>query len=362
MVALTYQQRVALQWLVVATASLLAVASFLAAIYHRMSSDIIQDIAEGRRQLRADYVWFGESKNRRLFHGRNVNGELLCNGLSNLCDLPANEIVYATLHNAGSTVESGSLIFKNHILDLGRALTAGYRGINLDIGKCFGQVKLVHGPCLTSSRNLSTVLTHIATFLEENPNEVLILPTQLATPLSGGDSVTLRAIEQGFKAVPEFYNQLYNHPGVGQAWPTLRELIAANTRILFFHYNGESCTKVTLPSNETDACPFGFHPWFLYAAETKFSFSTLKQLQNTSNSCMVTRGGSSVKDFFGVNVFLTPPQITPTLKSINKYDFLKPHVQACTDLNGGLQVNLILINYWGIGDLLKVVFDLNSAL
>jgi hypothetical protein len=362
MVAFTYQQRVALQWLVVAAASLLAVASFLAAIYHRMSTDIIQDIAEGRRQLRNDTAWIEESRNYRLPHGRSVNGELLCNGLSNLCDFPANKIVYATLHNAGSTVESGSLVFKNHILDLGRALSAGYRGINIDIGKCFGQVKLVHGPCLTSSRNLSTVLTQIANFLQENPNEVLIIPTQLATPLSGVDGVTLREIEQGFKAVPEFYNLLYNHPGVGQPWPTLRELIAANTRVLFFHYNGESCTKVSMPSNETNACPFGFHPWFRYAAETQFSFSSLKQLQNTSNSCMITRGGSSVKDFFGINVFLTPAQIAPTLKSINKYDFLKSHVQACTDLNEGLQGNLILINYWGIGDLLKVVFDLNAGL
>lgn len=361
MVALTYQQRVALQWLVVATASLLAVASFLAAIYHRMSTDIIQDIAEGRRHLQ-NTVWIGESKKRRVLHGRNVNGEFLCNGHSNLCDLPANEIVYATLHNAGSTAESGSLIFKNHILDLGRALSAGYRGINIDIGKCFGQVKLVHGPCLTSSRNLSNVLTEIANFLQKNPNEVLMIPTQLATPLSGGASVTLLEIEQGFKAVPEFYNLLYNHPGVGQPWPTLRELIAANTRVLFFHYNGESCTKVALPSNEANACPFGFHPWFRYAAETQFSFSTLKQLQNTSYSCMITRGGSSVKDFFGINVFLTPPQIVPTSKLINTYDFLKSHVQACTDLNEGLQGNLILINYWGIGDLLEVVSDLNSAL
>jgi hypothetical protein len=380
MVSLTYQQRLVMQWLIVAVASLLAVASFLAAIYHRNSIDPISSIAEGRRRhMRPQRkLWLKEVQYQRqqqqsniAYISNNSSGLMLCNGLANLCDRRVNQIVFATVHNAMSAVENGSILVKNNILELERAISAGYRGINIDIGKCYGEVRLVHDTCLLSSRSLSSVLIEIAQFLQENPNEVMIIPTQLATQLADCNTVSLNDIDQVFRSVPEFYNLLYNHPGPGQPWPTLRELIAANTRILFFHYNGVSCTKAATTtssslssSNNTTAnvCPHGFHPWFVYAAETQFQFKTVRALQTTNTACAITRGGSGQNDFLGINVFITPARIVPTWKIINRYHFLKSQIQACSNQNNGQQVNLIFVNYWGIGDLLNVVYDLNSAL
>jgi hypothetical protein len=338
MVAASYQQRQAIQWSIVALTSLLAIASFLAAFYHRKGRDLI---------LRSDV---GRHRRRSL----QQNTTMVCNGLANLCDLPANKILYATLHNANTDVVHGSLVSHSQVRDLEKAVAAGYRGINFDIGKCNGKVQLGHGTCLLSTRDIETVLQHLLDFLNANPNEVIIIPAEITVPLLGAEAVTLAEIDQVFQSVPGWKEKLYDHPGPGQPWPTLSELIAADTRILFFHYNGETCTK-------TVNCPTGFHPWFQYAVETQFSFKTVQELQDTAYSCNITRGRGGTRDFFGVNVFVTPPRKVAALR-VNAADFLKPHVQACTDLNGGLQANLILVDYWGLGNVLDVVHELNAAL
>lgn len=343
--AATYnRQRMALQWSIVALLALLAIVSFLAAYYHRIGRDLVLFSDIGRRRLGVVVPSSG-----------NGTAAMLCNGHANLCDRPANEIVYATVHNGNSAVENGNVLVKNHVLELERAVAAGYRGINFDIGTCSGQVRLVHGTCLTASRDIRTVLRHLVAFLDANPHEVLLIPAQLSDQqFGGGDTVTLAAIADAFASVPGWTERLYDHPGPGQPWPTLRELIVADTRVLFFHYNGETCSKGV-------DCPSGFQPWFLYAAETQFSFATVRDVQETAAACAVTRGGSGTRDFLGVNDFVTPPRKLAALRT-NRAAFVRAHVTACRQVNQGRQVNLILVNYWGLGDLLEVVREMNAAL
>ena len=71
--------------------------------------------------------------------------ENCCNGLDGLCDLRANEIMYATLHNGMSTVDDGFFVGANHESPLEEALEAGYRGLNLDICNCGGELNFCHG-------------------------------------------------------------------------------------------------------------------------------------------------------------------------------------------------------------------------
>ncbi len=68
-----------------------------------------------------------------------------CNGVGGLCDMRANEIMYATLHNGMSTVENGFFYGANHEFSLEGALEAGYRGLNLDICNCNGEINFCHG-------------------------------------------------------------------------------------------------------------------------------------------------------------------------------------------------------------------------
>ena len=73
-----------------------------------------------------------------------------CNGLEGICDLRVDEVMYATLHNGMATFEDGFMFGPNHKFKLEGALEAGYRGINLDICNCGGELIFCHGECLKS--------------------------------------------------------------------------------------------------------------------------------------------------------------------------------------------------------------------
>ena len=364
----TFRQRLAAQWLIVAITSCLAILCFLAALYRKLDLEHIGSSSSVRRHLNMKLQSYEQSQYRLLFQQTN-DTTLVCNGHVNLCDRRVNETIFATVHNAMSSVEDGAIFLKNHVRQLETALQSGYRGINLDIGICNGRVSVIHTICTISTRSLENVLQSIVSFLRDNPFEVILLPSQLSTQiLRSRNNVTLRAIDDVFRSVPEFYNMLYNHPSSpNHPWPTLRDLIISNHRILFFHYNGESCTKVdasiiTPSTAVSNPCPHGFHPWFLYAAETEFDFRSVNDLQDTPRACRITRGGGGYNQFFGINIFITPARFIPTLKQIHRYAFVSSHIDECLSYNDKRFVNVILVNYWGVGDVLDVVNDLNANL
>ena len=68
-----------------------------------------------------------------------TDGQPCCNGLSTNCNLRANQVLYATLHNAMATFDDGFIFGPNHQKQLEGAVEAGYRGINLDLCNCGGQ-------------------------------------------------------------------------------------------------------------------------------------------------------------------------------------------------------------------------------
>ena len=80
-----------------------------------------------------------------------------CNGLDNICDLGVDDIMYATLHNAMASFEDGFLFGPNHRYKLESALEAGYRGINLDVCNCGGDIVFCHGVCSLGTRDVNEV-------------------------------------------------------------------------------------------------------------------------------------------------------------------------------------------------------------
>jgi len=284
------------------------------------------------------------------------DGVLQCNGLENLCDIPANNVLFATVHNAPSTSEAGFQFVPNHRYNFEGALEAGYRGINFDIGKCGGEVQLVHANCGLGSREPVAALTNIVSFLKSNPNEVIIIPTQVENN-AGGGVITLAEIDALLQSVAGFKNLMYQHPGPGTNWPTLRELIEANTRILFFHFNGDEYCS----GSNAVSCPSGFNDWFRYVGESEFEFTSSSQFSDPSYSCKITRGpGANTPDFYGVNVFLQLPNLQ-TCGELNTREFLVSHLEACGGVTG-YDVNVLVVDCWDEGDVLDVVREYNQAL
>lgn len=282
------------------------------------------------------------------------NKENCCNGLETICDLKADEIMYAGLHNANAAFENGFLVAPNHYLSLEKALVAGYRAINIDLGKCSGQLRLIHGRCQLGQRDPVEVLGNIGTFLDKNPTEIVILNIQLVLDSTTPEDrmITPEEIAALYSSVPGFARRLYDHPSVSTPWPTLRSLRDNWKQILLFYYNAPDICYLS-------GCPTGLHDWFVYARETEFSFASVQEVRNTDRSCLVTRGRDEAT-MLAVNLFVTLPNKAASTE-LNSIQFLQQHISTCSELNNGRPVNVVWVDFWNRGDLPLFVQRQNDA-
>lgn len=257
-----------------------------------------------------------------------------CNGSAALCDRPLNEVVFLTAHNAMSNADDG-WIPPNQDHPIRQQLADGVRGISLDIHpdpKEIGDPLLCHSICSLGSAPLGETLAAIGEFLAQNPHEVVAIlyesyvPDAESTPVFEASGITKYA---------------YAHP-VSTAWPTLRELIEADTRLVIFSQNGGGDT----PWN---------HPMWEYTWDTPYSYETVEEFD-----CSVGRGDAT-KTIFQMNHFLTAPVADIELaKQANRYDVLMPRVERCLEETGKLPT-FLWVDFYATGDAKQVVDELNAG-
>jgi hypothetical protein len=295
-----------------------------------------------------------------------------CNGVETLCDWPVSDILFGIPHNAMATKDL--FLVPNQIRPIKDALKAGFRGINIDVCQCQGVYTLCHGFCGIGELDPKDAITSIVSFMAEpeNQNEVLLLIMELNS--DAGESVDLNNFYNTVLGqIDGFVEYLFVHDGPGEPWPTLGTLIANDTRLIVFHYNGPDCT-------EEGSCPEGLHYYFQYAQETPFELPTIVAIMDNDNSCTITRGAASTDgSFFAVNNFITPDYITEgtldpwenQLESAaiaNALDFATERLQNCTQLKkegdfiGDSKVNMLYVDFWDIGDVVQVVQEHNQNL
>ena len=293
--------------------------------------------------------------------------ELVCNGHSELCDRPVNEVAYAGTHNAMSITEYGWL-WPSHDGTITNQLDAGVRALLIDthywddqawiedqldelpseelqaavlgivdtieLGKEDGNY-LCHMMCGLGETELEETLTEIKVFLDTHPNEVVLLVIE--------DLVTPEDTEAAF-AESELLEYVYTHQD-GQPWPTLRELIRRDQRVLVM-------AEAEGPPPE----------WYLnaytFTEETPYHFSALEDFDETS--CQPNRGDTD-KPFFLFNHWITrasPSRVDASI--LNEYDTLLNRVRQCEEERGQMP-NIIGVNFYLNGDVFEVVDELNGV-
>eukprot|EP01068_Selenidium_serpulae_P019608 Selendium_serpulae@DN6937_c0_g1_i1.p3 len=87
----------------------------------------------------------------------------LCNGVPSICDLPANDVMYAVAHKAHSARDSAVPDDFHHFEVLEAALGAGYRGLGFDVCLCAdGAVQFCPSVCgAEGTRDAAEVLTNV---------------------------------------------------------------------------------------------------------------------------------------------------------------------------------------------------------
>lgn len=324
-------------------------------------------------------VWL----NRDSFRSESVveaAGIERCNGHEELCGRTLPEVSFAASHNSMSAAREPGWYFASHDGGIPAQLRAGIRGFLIDTHYGFEgangvttdlsnpqqraqieskldpamidaanrissrrsgvrpgtkrEVFLCHGFCELGATRLDTSLGQIYDFLKENPNEVIILFFE--------DYVSPEDTEAAFVR-SRLIDYVYAHPP-GAEWPTLEEMIRNDQRVLVLSENvGDK------PS------PAWYHNGFALAQETPFTFKRPDDF-----NCLPNRGQAE-NPLFQINHWIEKmPPVPGDSATVNAYDFLLARARQCNEERGRLP-NIVAVNFYEIGDLLRVVDTLNGV-
>ncbi|MBE0609441.1 MAG: hypothetical protein IH609_08680 [Dehalococcoidia bacterium] len=303
-----------------------------------------------------------------------------CNGHAELCDRRLDEVAFVATHNSMSAAEEPGWYFASHTRGIADQLDDGVRGLLIDVyygyatnrgvrtdpelvdipgriesslgaeaaraaENLFGSIGpippgarkslyLCHAYCELGATAFDRTLTSLRRFLDQNPNEVVILFLQ--------DYVSPFDVEAAFTRT-QIIDYVYTFEN-GKPLPTLREMIEVDRRIVVLSEN----------VGDTPAPPW-YHDGFKLTQETPYEFRSVADL-----SCRPNRGlpGSPL---FQLNHWIARMTPLPSdAEVLNAYHFLLGRARQC-ELERGRVQNLIAVNFYEVGDVFRVVDTLNGV-
>jgi hypothetical protein len=301
-----------------------------------------------------------------------------CNGDRALCARRLDEVVFAGAHNSMSAAELPGWMFPNQELASVSLLNHGIRALLFDVHygvpiggtvrteisdeaasrakfeKAVGKEAvdaamrirarlqgaptgprapyLCHGFCELGSTPLVEMLDGVRQFLVAHPGEVLVFVIE--------DYVTPADIQAAFQE-SGLERYVYRGP-LGPPWPTLRELVDRDERVL------------VLAENDAAGVPWYHSVWETFQ-ETPYKFLTPDEF-----SCTANRGGTA-GSLFQLNHWIeTLPAPRPSNALIvNSREFLLRRARLCQRERGKLP-NIIAVDFARTGDVVGAVAELNG--
>lgn len=306
-----------------------------------------------------------------------------CNGSTELCERPLDEVALATTHNSMNAAADGFLYpsqgsgievqledgVRGLLVDayLGSVRRAGDDDIvytDLDRGRLQTAIKaatseatdralelreqagpppddadlevyLCHDYCELGAVRFADVVETLRGFLEDNNGEVVIMVIQDELP----PEELLPVFEEG--DLDPYLATL----DAGQPLPTLGSMVETGQRLVVALENGD------LGPQTPNAYKSGL------LQDVPYKFSSLDQLQR-SPSCRENRGQPGAPLFL-LNHWLSPSSVQ-TAAEANAEDVLLPRAERCAE-ERGQPVNLVAVDFFETGDLLEVVGQLNGT-
>jgi hypothetical protein len=313
-----------------------------------------------------------------------------CNGYAALCDRPLDEVVLPATHNSMSAPLPGWFSSEQE-RSIGGQLADGIRGFLIDThygdllpngkvrteleseadiqerlkqdgvspeafqaakrlrerlgfrGKGKRGMYLCHSFCELGATPLSSGLKDIHDFLVTHPADVIVVINQdYVTP---ADFV---------KAVADARLTPYVFKGLSDShWPTLREMIDSGQRVVF------------LAENHAGGAPWYQLAYKRLTEETPYEFRRASQLtdpQGLAASCRPNRGPASGAPMFLINHWIStdPIPLPSNAAKVNAYGPLLERARECEQVRHHLP-NLLAVNFYKEGDLLRVVNTLNGV-
>jgi hypothetical protein len=302
-----------------------------------------------------------------------------CNGAAALCDRRVDEVTFVGTHNAMAAADLPDWLFPQQERSIPGQLADGVRALLLDVhygtpvgtavrtdlprerGDLLANARralgdagfaaamrirdrltegtpgapglyLCHGFCELGARPLDAALRGLRDFLVAHPGEVLLLILE--------DYVTPQDLAAAFER-SGLARLAYRGPT--GPWPTLRQLVARDERVIVLAESGRP------------GVPW-IRPAFAAMQETPYTFRDARD----TLSCAPNRGGTA-GSLFQLNHWIeTTPTPRPSNAAIvNAADYLLARVERCARARGR-RPNVLAVDWYRTGDVLRVARTLNG--
>ena len=309
----------------------------------------------------------------------------VCNGDASLCPRRVNEVVFPATHNSMSAASERGWYFAGHRYGIRRQLDDGIRALLIDthygirdkrgrvrtdleregtgrqkivdaigeqglaaaerlVGRIgFGELEgdpglyMCHTLCELGATPLEDGLRDIREFLDAHPDEFVIVFIQ--------DAVSPAETAAAFdRAGLTRYAHSHRRD---EPWPQLRELIAADERLL------------VLVEERGGEGPSWYHDGFDLVQETPYVFHSLEELE-PPRSCRPNRGSPN-SPLFLVNHWIERVNPSPGLaENVNRRGRIVRRARTCA-ARRGLVPNIVAVDFYDEGGLLEASDRLNNA-
>ena len=256
-----------------------------------------------------------------------------CNGLPALCDRPLDEVAFLRTHNSHASEERGySTLAWNHFEAMPTQLEDGVRAVNMDVYLYEGVMMVCHGFCELGLQRFDLILAELTDFLDDHPNEVVLLSLQNEAPWSE-TLASLRTAGIGALA--------WSHTP-GDLWVTLGEMLDADRPLLVSAGGGPADAPDWL--HRDGDILWGDH----WGAETPKDLDC--ELENPRFD-----GG-----LYFFNNVLTAPIASPDLAEQVNPD-LGGRLAGCMAEHGRIP-NVVSVDFYSLGDTVSAVRALNEGI
>jgi hypothetical protein len=305
-----------------------------------------------------------------------ADGSAKCNGHVELCSRAYDQVAYAATHNSMNTAADG-FVSPDQERAIPDQLAGGIRAFLIDVytgtpgtgrvctdptplliaqliqdkgqaavdqllqlrstepcpapGGPTAGVYLCHSFCELGATKFEDQLASIGAFLGDNPNDVVTLILEDYAPAEN--------IMSSFGSANLDAQMLRHQPG--DPWPTLAEMKARGTRLVVFS------------QNQGGAAP-GLLDAFQEMNETPYAFQSAGEF-----SCAPNRGPAQASLFL-LNHWIDAGDKRAAAQVVNQYAVLDARAKQCATERGHMP-NFLAVNFAEVGDLLRVVDDLNGV-
>ncbi|KAI9278225.1 PLC-like phosphodiesterase [Phascolomyces articulosus] len=281
----------------------------------------------------------------------NASAQDACNGYTEFCSRPYNDLTYVLTHNSYAYVASPAA---NQQCPISAQLADGVRALKLSAVRSENStdIHLCHTSCsILDSGKAQDTLTKIATWLKDNPNEVLTIMWNIPNnDLSASDI-------QGPYEASGILDYAHVQPQQNLTWPTLQEMISSGKRVVnFLDINADQ-----------NSIPW-LHSQYDYVFETPYD-----NRNETSFSCTVDRPPNPANQeqmMYGMNHFLYGqlpwgdnviqiPQ-SGSANVTNSEGSLLKQANDC-DQAFGKRPNFLIVDFYNRGQTLEIAAQLNNV-